>query len=391
MNSFRGAAPFMCGRCAGDPDLRGFVESRAVSRTCDFCSRATRVDSAASADEVVEYVAERLATEYEDAAEQVPYETREGGYQADVRTSIEILWEVGLSTGSEGAFQYIADNLPDLSWVERDYFSLHPFQTLRYGWDGFCEQVKHRTRHLFFEPSDPDEFAQHDEIRPDQMLEALVRLIERAGLVRQLTAGTKLYRVRAHSATTSYSTLAELGPPPRERAVLPNRMSPAGIPMLYCAEDVETAVRETIRRRTTRTHYTVAEMVVDTDLTIVDLVSLPKRRGVFAPDLSREERAGINFLHAFVGDLAKPIRRDGREHVEYVPTQVVTEYLKLRFRSDGQAMLGVRYPSAKVNGGVNVALFADASIDVTYMDGRDVAGLVRLAGCTRIPTLSTGS
>jgi hypothetical protein len=39
----------------------------------------------------------------------------------------------------------------------------------------------------------------------------------------------------------------------------------------------------------------------------------------------RHLRAGLSFLHDFAADLAKPIEKDGREHIEYVPTQIVTE------------------------------------------------------------------
>ena len=46
--------------------------------------------------------------------------------------------------------------------------------------------------------------------------------------------------------------------------------------------------------------------------------------GVSSHERRRHLRAALSFLRGFVEDLAKPIKKDGREHIEYVPTQIVT-------------------------------------------------------------------
>jgi hypothetical protein len=63
------------------------------------------------------------------------------------------------------------------------------------------------------------------------------------------------------------------------------------------------------------------------------------------------------FVHAFARDLAKPITLDGREHIEYVPTQVVTEYLRFVMP---QSIDGILFSSAQ-NGGVNCVIFCDTA------------------------------
>ena len=216
----------------------------ATARSCSFCDRKSRaIAISTSADEVVAYIEERLGQEYQDAANEVAYESREGGYQADIMTSLDVLWEVEFDA-DERAFDYVAQNLPDYAWVEQDFYSLHPFQTLKHGWDEFSTTVKHRTRYLFFDPLEDDVHPQHDEIRPEYMLAALGRVIEASGLVRIIPAGSRVYRVRQHDASTAPTTMAELGPPPREHAIHSNRMSPAGISMMYAAEDEATAIRD---------------------------------------------------------------------------------------------------------------------------------------------------
>jgi hypothetical protein len=57
---------------------------------------------------------------------------------------------------------------------------------------------------------------------------------------------------------------------------------------------------------------------------------------------------GVRFLHEFEQDLVKPVARDGMEHVDYVPTQIVTEFFRHRFRlSDGASLDGIMYRSSR--------------------------------------------
>jgi len=54
------------------------------------------------------------------------------------------------------------------------------------------------------------------------------------------------------------------------------------------------------------------------------------------------------------------VDRDGAEHIDYVPTQVVCEYLRLAFRdSDGCPLDGMIYSSRQRGGGTNVVVFVD--------------------------------
>jgi RES domain len=53
------------------------------------------------------------------------------------------------------------------------------------------------------------------------------------------------------------------------------------------------------------------------------------------------------FLFSFARDLSKPVILDGREHIEYVPTQVVTEYMR---RLPDAAIDGILHASAQSAG-----------------------------------------
>jgi hypothetical protein len=51
--------------------------------------------------------------------------------------------------------------------------------------------------------------------------------------------------------------------------------------------------------------------------------------------------------------------RDDRVHIEYVPTQVVTEYMRAMKTMESEVIDGVRYSSARHAGGASIVLFCD--------------------------------
>jgi RES domain-containing protein len=64
------------------------------------------------------------------------------------------------------------------------------------------------------------------------------------------------------------------------------------------------------------------------------------------------------FIEDFVGSISSPAKKDGREHIDYVPSQVVSEFFAKAFRrASGEAIHGMVYPSAVKPGGRNVVLF----------------------------------
>lgn len=80
----------------------------------------------------------------------------------------------------------------------------------------------------------------------------------------------------------------------------------------------------------------------------------------FFSEASRDERLGLSFFHRLAAEIAKPVEQSNRVNVDYIPTQILIEFLRdYPFR--GGALDGVRYGSAINKGGVNVVLFTDSS------------------------------
>jgi hypothetical protein len=180
-----------------------------------------------------------------------------------------------------------------------------------------------------------------------------------AGAFVKLPAGTHIFRARHQPAGKIYITAGSLGPPPRDHAIKTNRMSPPGVVMTYASEDCETALAETADEPGT---FVVGEFVIDRDLLILDLTRLPYAPSVFA-ELSDEyeydPRPRLNFLHNISREISQPIERDDRAHIEYVPTQVVTEYVRTAVRIKRRRVDGIRYNSSRKNAKTALVLFAD--------------------------------
>lgn len=64
------------------------------------------------------------------------------------------------------------------------------------------------------------------------------------------------------------------------------------------------------------------------------------------------------FLLDFANKISERVEKDGREHIDYVPSQVVCEYFAKIFQpNDDSPLDGMAYESAARHGGTNIVLF----------------------------------
>lgn len=128
--------------------------------------------------------------------------------------------------------------------------------------------------------------------------------------------------------------------------------------MLYASDNPETAVRETAKAPGA---FAIGTFKTLRDATILDLASVPPIPSIFTqvPDtLEYDPRPPAIFLNYFAYELSKPIARDDRIHVEYIPSQVVTEYFRTEFLHEGRRIDGMRYRSARHAGHSSLVIFA---------------------------------
>ena len=354
--------PSVCSRCINEGSLVKYIEENASENECSYCGEEWEWPRAMDLDELLKHMRERIEMEYEDAGNSVSWESREGGFQLSTMDGYELLLEACPDWGprSEQLGDHIAAEFMDTEWVHRDPYSLTEEEAWNMSWTDFVHMVKHRVRYLLFPPEMQagDEFS--ETTAPSKMLDQLGKLFLDKDLFRTLEAGTELFRARIREpGQPRLSTLAELGPPPIEYARFANRMSPAGVSMFYTAFDEDTALAETyVRCGSGPAEASIAVFRTTGDLNLLDLVNLPDVPSIFDDDAANLERASLSFLHAFNRDFTRPVEKDGREHVEYVPSQVVTEFVRYRLRGAGdRAVHGIRYRSSRRDAVIGCVLF----------------------------------
>lgn len=196
-------------------------------------------------------------------------------------------------------------------------------------WDTIKEKVKHQTRYLV----DLDE-------------DELVDIVEADT---DLPAGTQLFRARIIPEGREYLQREDMGIPPVAKTVA-GRANPIGIPYLYLCKDQDTTYYEV--RAALQDKITVGNFVTTRRLSIVSFdtnVSLYEEytaSGELVPAIVRK-----HVLEAIRADLSKPLRRYDTE-LDYVPTQFICEYCRVKLHADG-----VTFESSLHPGGQNYVLF----------------------------------
>jgi len=245
------------------------------------------------------------------------------------------------------------------SWCERDPYGDKESDSLFYSWRNFSDIIKHRTRYVFFKNTFKTE---DDGMEPYEVLDKIGEVVY--GMqnlyntfdVAPLFPTIDFYRVRQHKLKNEAKSASGLGSPPNEIAMV-NRMSPAGISMFYCSDDESTAIAEVLNEKDRAKKYITVGCFQNTrPLNIINLNHL-KNVSLFELDKSEFYQA-VQFLWRFRAEISKAVSRDGAEHYEYVPTQVVTEYFRDVFSTKYKIKIdGIQYPSVKRKGKSCFVLF----------------------------------
>ncbi len=303
-----------------------------------------------------------LDREYDAAENKLPHDSAEGGYIGQIWTTEQILAEhLGdeLPNDDDGALmEALCDGLGDRAWCRKHPFSLTDDEKLNFSWDEFSELIKYRRRYFFLNEGRDDQ----EIYSPLALLNELAGWCECFSLVKPVSSDLPLYRARFQKPDEVLSSTADLGPPPQDKATMANRMNPPGIVMFYVCDDAETALREVAKDPVKDAgRYVIGEFRVKRDAKILDLAEIPSVPSIFdyMPDcLEYDPRPPLIFLNYFAAELSKPIARDRSIHVEYIPTQVVTEFFRTAFLHDGKPIDGIRYQSARRSDHRSLVLFA---------------------------------
>lgn len=345
---------YVCSECVFDPHMKQRIETRGHEGIiCSYC--VSSVNRTTSFDHMAKHMHSCIWREWST-----------GGYFFDDISTLE-LFKNHLDIGGMNS-----ELLKDLisAFGQRDWSgkSWGPdsseFNILR--WHRFIEAVKYRTRYVFFRKRVANDASSSDikmaaNARSDELFIMLSEMINAIhGTKRRIGRTKAIYRARMHMNNTLLTTAEQLGPPTKEIHRKSNRMSPAGIPMFYGAFDLDTAVDEVKQRDTSHNACSIGEFHSVGSMNLLDLSKLPTPVTIFGYYIcpSADVRNELLFLHDFVQSISKSVDLDGFEHIEYVPSQVFTEFIRDIFTfSSGAVCDGIIYPSSIHRSGECLVLF----------------------------------
>jgi hypothetical protein len=374
--------PQACGECAaGLEPVEQFVRETGTSDTCSYCGASGVL--VVTVNDLLEFLFEGLRTEYGQAdAESMPIV--EGRYMLETQDGTDLLFWSGFSVDNEKLQANIDEATRGFDWCQLDPLAPAPHEQSLYSWQRFSRILEHEVRYLFSDHAPAADWMIDADapVPPAEILTHVENVIRDVpGLIRTLPAGARFHRARWGSNPAGYQRGRVLGPPPPSRALAPNRMTPPGISVFYGAVDELTALVETVPRGrrglAVRPYATVAAWVQTGPAVFIDLTADPPMPSIFDP-ARRHLRSGIQFLRHFRAEISRPTTGSDTGAYEYVPTQVLTEYIRLAFEvPDGQRPAGILYPSARGGLGANAVVFAGPD-DCEFPPARRDGALLRL-------------
>lgn len=352
----------ICIECVTPEPLKKLFDAYGQEASCKYCQRRGK---AIESQFLFEYVYGRVRENIARKDNLSDYELSML-YGARVElfpiAEIDIVLSEWLDLGNEPYFDDLCSgvpdefNLDDVGDTTHFYGEDEAMEVNLYEgrWNQFVEGVQYT--HRFFN-SNAGEFL-------DSVFSLLVAddHILKPEAIRTMANGDLMYRARLAKGFSEAEKIindpaGQFGPTPRFLASS-QRMTPNGISALYCALERETCLSEI--RSITGDYVVSTALTPVAELKLLDLTVLDQ---IEPPDLSLLDVGFREALHhkVFLGSLVKKMSRPKarNDELSYLSTQVVFEYLRLRF---GKQVDGLVFPSVQTGEkGTNVVLFPEAS------------------------------
>lgn len=376
---------YVCANCFDDYAIREFVNSRLKWRTCTYCGQTSSRRISASLGEVLAFIMDGIRSEWVTCTPEVEWEAENLGWHGgrDGWISSDSMIRSVLPELRNAKGELLKDMVGSIAseWRPRRQYDPEPEDFFSYRWDEFADAVKYHTRYIYYRVNtdwqkDINNRNRNSRfrIRPSHVIEEVLDKISDLDITQTISPGTIIWRVRSRDVNKLSSAPGELGPPSIEQALASTRMSPAGIPVFYGSFDRETAIAETLQTEKANgvsKFITVGRWKTVQEFRVLNLAEIPAMPSLFDAKM-RRLRPTVSFLESFSDEISRPILKDGREHIEYVPTQVFTEYIKHVYRDqEGTGLDGILYKSTVREGGINCMLFITKEDCLNYVESME--------------------
>jgi hypothetical protein len=342
---------YICHNCIGEEYLKSYIKKNGIQHECSYCKKNKK---AVEFEKIIDIIEDGFLYLYDDPINGLGWE--DGEYvegTSAVLDSYDLLSEY--FDVNENVLHDLNDCFPDHQWCKKDFYHLDDSEESFYTWELLKRLTKHKIRFFFNSKNylSDDEYSRYRS--PNDLLSEIMKISNRLKLFTKLEKGTIIYRAREGCHLSS----DELCSPAPEQSKYSNRFSPAGISMFYGSADKDTCAMEIGSPK----NYTIGKWELLQDILIYDLTykfQFDKGRYHYAkfPSIFDNNRRkyyhDYNFILDFASDISQAVVKGKIENIDYVPTQIVTEYLKLNKNN----LKGISYYSV-INSKRNFCLFID--------------------------------
>lgn len=356
---------YVCSHHFKDYGLKAMIDEKGHDGVCSYCGRKGTVRDMYSLCEDITWKVKMYFSDidnaglmlassfYDDEHEIIAGYRRIGPYIAPIGNTYfaskdTMLQNLGLVSDNEQLDKDISDVFTTEQWISRDFYEEDQTVKLNIQWNKFAASVKYNRRFTFLALPEFEPMLVGDGGHSENILSGLQELMLQQGLISTLPPYSKIYRARKVSDLNKQYGFIDITSSPNKVASS-NRMSPAGVSMFYASFEKETAMKECVGNE--EDAMIVGTFETARELTIVDFTKIPKN------SFWVSNWQGIRFLNMFHSNITKKVDPEDKNLLQYVPTQVLTEYIRYMLKDEsGKSIDGMIYGSAKTND-KNIVLF----------------------------------
>lgn len=343
----------ICSYCIGDPSLSKWIDNNGATGKCDFDKSHGKSNKVVTVGEFAFEVDNFFRQNYQ-LGDEYPYydDDRDSPTYVQYGQPYREILADELDC-NDRVLDAIAENLPDLDDYEirdggepfynefshyeslaeaqrrayldaEDWHEAKLYDTTSYKWENFCQTVKFERR--FFKVKNIlDDLFQEPENYKNGDIKSLYTL----------KAGTRILRGRVLSDELTENVINKdpfncLGAPPPIKTIA-GRMNVNFIPAFYGAFDAMTVIAEV--RPSIGDVVAIGEFLLEQDITVFDFTAYDKAYEPHRPSEYISDGSRYGFIRDMQEEISKPIS-SFQQSIEYIPTQIVAEYLREHFECD---------------------------------------------------------
>ncbi|MFT7099060.1 MAG: hypothetical protein ACJAS6_000930 [Rickettsiales bacterium] len=370
----------MCKECIGNDLVQSFIDKKGMRGHCSINNSHSAKNKVISCPGLIIYIDEQFQKHYcvgeqysfFDDSDRMHYEQRGEDLVDCIAGFLECDYELAEIITNElkkdenydaagGEHLFYDDSIryesrEDVEARDAENAEYWYENQIQFKWQEFCEYVKHSNR--FF----------NIRSRLDELFGNADRYSEgERSPIYFIYKGSSIYRARK-TDENSYdklkkSPMSELGPPPPDKSVN-GRMNVQHIPVFYGAFDSKVAVSELrpfIQEKVALGKFTLAEDIKVFDFTVYDNIFDDKYRN------SDYHETRYDILSYMQSEISQPVSLNSQS-LEYVPTQIISEYIKEHFKVDAIIYFSSLVPEDSKNDRRNIVIFDSKKLIISSDD-----------------------